>query len=201
MAERRPHRSGTSGLDTPLELRSRIFPRFAPNPDAFGVWTEGFARFMGTPAFLVYMTLFCALWLGWNSLAPDNIQFDPRATNFTLLTLILSLQASYAAPLLLLAQNRQDDRDRVAIEQDRQTAARNLADTEYLTRELAGLRIALREVATRDFVRSELQSLLEDLLTSEDSKRDLAQREKSRDSKGPARDNANPKAAEGASRE
>ncbi|POC76468.1 hypothetical protein CRN61_26220, partial [Vibrio vulnificus] len=94
------------------------------------------------------MTLFCAAWLGWNTLAPEELQFDPRALNFTLLTLILSLQASYAAPLLLLAQNRQDDRDRVAIEQDRQTAARNLADTEYLTRELASLRIALREVAT-----------------------------------------------------
>ena len=81
--------------------------------DAFGRAAEGFARMMGTPAFLVGMTLFCAVWLTWNSLAPESAQFDPRALNFTLLTLILSLQASYAAPLLLLAQNRQDDRDRV----------------------------------------------------------------------------------------
>ncbi|MCW1249044.1 DUF1003 domain-containing protein [Acaricomes phytoseiuli] len=158
-AEKRP----STGLDTPLELRSRLFPRLSPDPDVFGKWTEGFARFMGTPQFLLYMTLFCLIWLGWNTLAPEELQFDPRALNYTLLTLMLSLQASYAAPLLLLAQNRQDDRDRVAIEQDRQTAARNLADTEYLTRELAALRIALREVATRDFVRSELRGLLDGL--------------------------------------
>lgn len=137
MAEKYSDKRQNSGLDTPLELRSRLFPRFSPDPDSFGRLTEGFARFMGTPQFLLYMTLFCAAWLGWNTLAPEELQFDPRALNFTLLTLILSLQASYAAPLLLLAQNRQDDRDRVAIEQDRQTAARNLADTEYLTRELA----------------------------------------------------------------
>ncbi|MBT1002916.1 DUF1003 domain-containing protein [Paenarthrobacter sp. DKR-5] len=155
------------GLDTPLELRSRLFPRLTPNPDAFGTMTEKFARFMGTPQFLVYMTVFCVVWLGWNTLAPENLQFDPRSLNFTLLTLMLSLQASYAAPLLLLAQNRQDDRDRVAIEQDRQQAARNLTDTEYLTRELASLRIALRDVATRDFVRSELRSLLEELASAQ----------------------------------
>jgi uncharacterized membrane protein len=80
---------------------------------------------------------------------------------------MLSLQASYAAPLLLLAQNRQDDRDKVSLQQDRQRAERNLADTEYLTRELAALRIAIREVATRDFVRSELRSVLEELLDDE----------------------------------
>lgn len=171
-----------SGLDTPLELRSRLFPRLSPDPDAFGKWTEGFARFMGTPQFLLYMTLFCLTWLGWNTFAPEELHFDPRALNYTLLTLILSLQASYAAPLLLLAQNRQDDRDRVAFEQDRQTAARNLAETEYLSRELAALRIALREVATRDFVRSELRSVLESLTQDvEDAGADLP--EKSRASK------------------
>lgn len=165
MAENTPRK--TAGLDTPLELRSRLFPRLSPNPDAFGTMTEKFARFMGTPQFLLYMTIFCVVWLSWNTLAPENMQFDPRSLNFTLLTLMLSLQASYAAPLLLLAQNRQDDRDRVAIEQDRQQAARNLSDTEYLTRELASLRIALRDVATRDFVRSELRSLLEELVASQ----------------------------------
>ena len=84
---------------------------------------------------------------------------------------MLSLQASYAAPLLLLAQNRQDDRDRVSLEQDRQRAERNLSDTEYLTRELASLRIALREVATRDYVRAELRSLLEDMLEAQEELR------------------------------
>lgn len=193
MAEKYSDKRQNSGLDTPLELRSRLFPRFSPDPDSFGRLTEGFARFMGTPQFLLYMTLFCAAWLGWNTLAPEELQFDPRALNFTLLTLILSLQASYAAPLLLLAQNRQDDRDRVAIEQDRQTAARNLADTEYLTRELASLRIALREVATRDFVRSELKSLLEDLLSANESEESESPREKSRDSKGSPKTQALPK--------
>ena len=131
--------------------------------DAFGRGAEGFARMMGTPAFLVGMTLFCAVWLTWNSLAPESAQFDPRALNFTLLTLILSLQASYAAPLLLLAQNRQDDRDRVQAEQDRQSNERNHATTDFITREIASLRLALNDVATRDFVRGELRDLLQEL--------------------------------------
>jgi uncharacterized membrane protein len=131
--------------------------------DAFGRGAEAFARMMGTPAFLVGMTVFCAVWLTWNSLAPEAAQFDPRALNFTLLTLILSLQASYAAPLLLLAQNRQDDRDRVQAEQDRQSNERNHATTDFITREIASLRLALNDVATRDFVRGELRDLLEEL--------------------------------------
>ncbi|MGN7199150.1 DUF1003 domain-containing protein [Arthrobacter sp. SAFR-044] len=158
-------------LDTPLSARQRILPKFSPDPDAFGHATEGFARFMGTPQFLVYMTVFCIFWLGWNTWAPVEWQFDSRDLGFTLLTLMLSLQASYAAPLLLLAQNRQDDRDRVSLQQDRQRAERNLSDTEYLTRELASLRIALREVATRDYVRAELRSLLEDLLEAQEEMR------------------------------
>lgn len=156
------------GLDTPREARARLFPRLAPNPDAFGSMTENFARFMGTPQFLLYMTVFCIFWLVWNSLAPESLRFDSAALGFTLLTLMLSLQASYAAPLLLLAQNRQDDRDRVSLQQDRQRAERNLSDTEYLTRELASLRIALRDVATRDFVRSELRSVLEEVIEARD---------------------------------
>ena len=126
---------------------------------------------MGTPQFLVYMTVFCVFWLVWNTWAPEEWQFDSRALGFTLLTLMLSLQASYAAPLLLLAQNRQDDRDQVSLQQDRQRAERNLSDTEYLTRELASLRIALREVATRDYVRAELRSLLEDMLEAQEELR------------------------------
>jgi uncharacterized membrane protein len=158
-------------LDTPLSGRQRLFPKLSPDPDAFGHATEGFARFMGTPQFLVYMTVFCIFWLAWNTWAPQDWQFDSRDLGFTLLTLMLSLQASYAAPLLLLAQNRQDDRDRVSLQQDRQRAERNLSDTEYLTRELASLRIALREVATRDYVRAELRSLLEDLLEAQEELR------------------------------
>jgi uncharacterized membrane protein len=169
---RTPAKAAAKGsLDTPLSGRQRILPKFSPDPDAFGHATEGFARFMGTPQFLVYMTVFVLVWLAWNTWAPLEWQFDSRALGFTLLTLMLSLQASYAAPLLLLAQNRQDDRDRVSLQQDRQRAERNLSDTEYLTRELASLRIALREVATRDYVRAELRSLLEDMLEAQEELR------------------------------
>jgi uncharacterized membrane protein len=103
------------------------------------------------------------VWILYNTYAPKGVQFDPRALNYTLLTLILSLQASYAAPLILLAQNRQDDRDRVQFEQDRQRAERNLADTEYLAREVVSLRLAVRELASKDFIRAELRALLEEL--------------------------------------
>ncbi|WP_432514345.1 DUF1003 domain-containing protein [Kineococcus sp. SYSU DK001] len=160
---RRDQRREAVSLDTPRESRRPLLSRPQVDPDAFGRASEGFARFMGTGRFLVYMTGFVALWLAWNTFAPESVQFDPRALNYTLLTLILSLQASYAAPLILLAQNRQDDRDRVLNEQDRAQNERGLADTEYLTREVAALRIALRDVATRDFVRSELRSILEEL--------------------------------------
>lgn len=154
----------STDLDTPLEAKPRRIWSYRPNPEAFGVVSEGIARWMGTPQFLIWMTVFCAVWIGWNTLAPENLQFDPKSLNYTLLTLMLSLQASYAAPLLLLADNRQADRDRVQAEEDRRRAEQNLADTEYLTREIASLRIALREVATRDFVRSEIRDLLEDIL-------------------------------------
>jgi uncharacterized membrane protein len=152
-----------TGLDTPLGARERRWPRPSPNPDAFGEATEGFARFMGTPQFLLAMTIFCAVWLAWNTFAPVPWRFDSAALGFTALTLVLSLQASYAAPLLLLAQNRQDDRDKVSLREDRARAERNLADTEYLTRELAGLRIALQDVATRDYVRSELRDAVAEI--------------------------------------
>lgn len=151
------------GLDTPRERGRRLVPSPGVDPEKFGVWSERFARFMGTPRFLVYMSVFVACWLAWNTWGPTRWQFDPRSLNYTLLTLILSLQASYAAPLILLAQNRQDDRDRVALEQDRQRAERNLADTEFLAREVAALRIALRDVATKDYLRAELRNFLEDL--------------------------------------
>ncbi|MGI6877999.1 DUF1003 domain-containing protein [Microbacterium sp. gxy059] len=138
-----------------------------PASDRFGRFTEWIARAMGTPAFLALLTLFCAMWMAWNTLAPLERRFDSAAIGFTALTLILSLQASYAAPLILLAQNRQDDRDRVALEQDRQRAERNLADTEYLAREIVALRMTVQEleqrVATRDVIRQELAELLREL--------------------------------------
>lgn len=157
-------------LDQPREKHPGYLPRFRPNPDSFGQLTEAIARWMGTPQFLLWMTVFVTIWLGWNTMAPEEIQFDPRSLNFTLLTLMLSLQASYAAPLLLLAQNRQDDRDRVVAEEDRKRGQQNLADTEYLTREIASLRIAIREVATRDYVRSELRGLLEEIIQDQDER-------------------------------
>ncbi|MEV4758982.1 DUF1003 domain-containing protein [Micromonospora sp. NPDC049559] len=149
----------TERLDQPREPRRVNLPRF--DPEAFGRWSETIARNMGTAKFIVYMTLVIGAWLGWNTLAPPNLRFDPYT--FTFLTLILSLQASYAAPLILLAQNRQADRDRLAMEEDRRRAAMQKADTEYLSREIASLRIAVGEVATRDFIRSELARLAEEL--------------------------------------
>lgn len=157
-------------LDQPREARSRLRIK-GLDPERFGVLAEKFARWMGTAQFLIYMTVFVTVWLAWNTFMPEAAQFDPRSLNYTLLTLILSLQASYAAPLILLAQNRQDDRDRVGLEQDRARDERNLADTEYLTREVAALRIALREVATRDYVRSELRELLDELRELDDLRR------------------------------
>jgi len=159
----REPRGRDSGLDQPREVRRALISRPKVDPEAFGRLSERFARFMGTAGFLVYMSVFVVVWLVWNTTVPAALQFDPRALNYTLLTMILSLQASYAAPLILLAQNRQTDRDRVVGEQDRARDERGLADTEYLTREVASLRIAIRDVATRDFVRSELRALLEEL--------------------------------------
>jgi uncharacterized membrane protein len=146
-------------LDQPRDPGRVQLPRF--DPEAFGRWSESIARYMGTAKFIVYMTVVIGAWFGWNTLAPEKLRFDPYT--FTFLTLVLSLQASYAAPLILLAQNRQADRDRLTMDEDRRRAAMQKADTEYLTREIAALRIALGEVATRDFVRSELSRLADEL--------------------------------------
>jgi uncharacterized membrane protein len=118
---------------------------------------------MGTPRFLLSLTLFVVVWMAWNTLTPVALRFDSSTLGFTALTLVLSLQASYAAPLILLAQNRQDDRDRVQIEQDRQRAERNLADTEYLAREVVALRIAVKDLASKEFIRAELRAMLDAL--------------------------------------
>ena len=146
-------------LDQPVEPGRVRLPRF--NPELFGQWSENIARYMGTAQFIVWMTVVIGAWFAWNTLAPANLRFDPYT--FTFLTLVLSLQASYAAPLILLAQNRQADRDRLTMEEDRRRAAMQKADTEYLAREIASLRIALGDVATRDFVRSELARLADEL--------------------------------------
>ncbi|HEY9310411.1 MAG TPA: DUF1003 domain-containing protein [Microbacterium sp.] len=154
-------------LDAPRGRSGMLQRSPQQSSDRFGRFSEAFARAMGTSGFLIGMTVFVAVWLAWNIFMPPQLQFDPSATNFTLLTLILSLQASYAAPLILLAQNRQDDRDRVQIEQDRQRAERNLADTEYLAREVVALRMAVNDfadqVVTREVLRTELRALLEKL--------------------------------------
>ncbi|MCU1594714.1 MAG: hypothetical protein JWO12_2106 [Frankiales bacterium] len=160
MAEAKPRRQR---LDQPVQARSAL-PRPHYDPEAFGRLSERIARFLGTSRFLVYLTVFCAVWLTWNVLAPRNLQYDSHVSNFTLLTLILSLQASYAAPLILLAQNRQADRDRVSQEEDRAQNQRLQADVEYLTRELASLRLSLGEVATRDFLRDQLRDLTEEVV-------------------------------------
>jgi uncharacterized membrane protein len=168
-------------LDQPRDPHRISLPRW--DPEAFGRFSEGIARFMGTARFLVYMTVFILLWLGWNTFAPKSVQFDPYT--FTFLTLILSLQASYAAPLILLAQNRQADRDRLTMEEDRRRAAMQKADTEYLAREIAALRIAVGEVATRDYLRSELAKLADEL-------DDAAQRRRKQERKAERREARRP---------
>ena len=159
-------------LDTPRDPRRRV-PRPTYDPESFGRFSERIARFIGTGRFLVYMTLVIIVWVLWNIFAPPHLRWDEYP--FIFLTLALSLQASYAAPLILLAQNRQTDRDRVQYEQDRGQNERSVADAEYLSREVAALRIALGEVATRDFIRSELRDLLEDLLARDDDSEDERQ--------------------------
>ena len=161
MARRSP---SNESLSAP-KGRSGVLTRRAPvaSRDRFGRFTEAIARAMGTPWFLFGLTLFCLMWIGFNTVAPQEWRFDSAAIGFTALTLILSLQASYAAPLILLAQNRQDDRDRVQFEQDRQCSERNLNDTEYLAREVVALRLALQDMASKEFIRAELRALLDEL--------------------------------------
>jgi uncharacterized membrane protein len=165
MAERERPR-----LDQPREVRRSFRPRSRrdADPERFGRFAESTARFLGTATFIAWMTVFVAIWIGWNSpYGPDRPRWD--AYPFIFLTLILSLQASYAAPLILLAQNRQEARDRVTQEQERDATAQAAADMEFLAREVASLRLGLGEVATRDFLRSELRSLAADLDDRTDS--------------------------------
>src|SRR5262245_7260720 len=126
------------------------------DPDAFARFSERIARFLGTGRFLAAQTVVVTVWITLN-LAAVSLRWDPYP--FILLNLAFSTQAAYAAPLILLAQNRQDDRDRIALEEDRRRAERTKADTEYLARELAALRLAVGEMATRDYLRGELEKL------------------------------------------
>ena len=147
-------------LDLPRQP-GRLPKRPQWDAETLAALAERFARFLGTWGFIGYMSAFVLAWVLVNTLAPEPLRVDEFP--FIFLTLMLSLQASYAAPLILLAQNRQADRDRVTYEQDRTRTEQNIADTEYLTREIAAMRSALGEVATRDFLRSELGRMLDDL--------------------------------------
>jgi uncharacterized membrane protein len=153
-------RINKNSLEYPREARRTLKPSY--DPETFGRWSEKFARFLGTARFLVFMTTFVLFWVTWNSLAPEDLKFDHYP--FIFLTLLLSLQASYAAPLILLAQNRQADRDRIQGNEDRERDERNMADTEYLTRELASLRTALSEVTTRDYLHTQLTDAIEEIV-------------------------------------
>ena len=148
----------TDRLNTPGRRTSWI-PRIRLPEDAFGSFAETFARFMGTASFLFWMTVIIVVWIVYN--VSSGHPFDSYP--FIFLTLVLSLQASYAAPLILLAQNRQESRDRVSIERDREVAAQSRADMDFLAREIAALRNRVNEVPTRDFLRAELRDLLEEL--------------------------------------
>ena len=156
--EERKSTPKSSRLDAPLTSRRSLKP--SVDPEEFGKLSERIARFIGSWRFIVYMTIFIIGWVIWNVVADEGLR--PDEYPFIFLTLLLSLQASYAAPLILLAQNRQTDRDRVTSADDRARTERLMSETEFLSREIAALRIALGEVATRDFVRGELRELLEE---------------------------------------
>jgi uncharacterized membrane protein len=146
--------SARQRLDTPRTSRRRL--PFNLDPEAVGAFSESIARFFGTGRYLLWQTVMVILWIGLN-IGALSWRWDPYP--FILLNLAFSTQAAYAAPLILLAQNRQENRDRVSLEEDRRRATQTKADTEYLARELAALRLAIGEVATRDYLRRELDEL------------------------------------------
>lgn len=151
--------SARGRLDTPRSPR-RI--SFSVDREAVGQFGERVARFLGTGRYLLVQTVIVIVWIALNLFAV-SLQWDPYP--FILLNLAFSTQAAYAAPLILLAQNRQENRDRVSLDEDRRRAAQTKADTEYLARELAALRLAVGEVATRDYLRRELEELREMVAT------------------------------------
>jgi uncharacterized membrane protein len=162
-------------LDVPRAATRRFGSFLRLNPDAVGNFAEAIARFLGTGRFLAVQTIIVIAWIALNVFAV-RLRWDPYP--FILLNLAFSTQAAYAAPLILLAQNRQADRDRVQAEEDRARAATTRADTEYLARELASLRVAVGELATRDFIRGELSRLVDEV---EDAERRERKARKKRD--------------------
>ena len=148
-------------LETPRESRFRL----EWDVEAVGRVSERIARFLGTGRYLAIQTVIVTVWILLNVFAV-RLQWDPYP--FILLNLAFSTQAAYAAPLILLAQNRQENRDKVALDEDRIRAAQTKADTEFLARELAALRIALGEVTTRDYLRRELEDLKDVLSVKSD---------------------------------
>lgn len=159
-------------LETPVESRFRI----DWDADALARSSERVARFLGTGRYLAIQTFIVIVWIALN-VGVIALRWDPYP--FILLNLAFSTQAAYAAPLILLAQNRQDNRDRVSLEEDRMRAAQTKADTEFLARELAALRIAVGEVATRDYLRRELEEMKEILDRIEGAGTSKPQRKKS----------------------
>ncbi|QGN33433.1 DUF1003 domain-containing protein [Microlunatus sp. Gsoil 973] len=153
-------------LNTPGGVRRSIVPHIRVSHDTFGEFAEGFARFMGTARFILYMTLFVIIWVTVNLIGLFGLRWDPYP--FILLNLFFSTQASYAAPLILLAQNRQEARDRVTLNQDRQQAAQSRADMDFLAREIASLRMSVGDLATRDYLRTELRNELRSILAEID---------------------------------
>jgi uncharacterized membrane protein len=156
--------SQSARLDTPRTSRR---PSFNLDPEVVGRFSESIARFLGTGRYLMWQTILVIVWIALNLFAV-SLRWDPYP--FILLNLAFSTQAAYAAPLILLAQNRQENRDKVALEDDRRRAQQTKADTEFLARELAALRLAVGEVATRDYLRRELEELREALEAREPAK-------------------------------
>ena len=148
--------SARQRLDTPRTSRRRFTPRV--DIEAVGAFSESIARFLGTGRYLAIQTILVIIWILLNLFA-ISLRWDPYP--FILLNLAFSTQAAYAAPLILLAQNRQENRDKVSLEEDRRRAEQAKADTEYLARELAAVRLAVGEVATRDYLRRELEEVIE----------------------------------------
>lgn len=162
----RAERREPDRLNAPGSGRRRMLPRFRVSGDTFGNFAEAFARFMGTARFLAYMTAFVVVWVIINFVGLFGLRWDPYP--FILLNLFFSTQASYAAPLILLAQNRQEARDRVALDRDRQQAAQTRADMDFLAREIASVRMSVGDLATRDYLRAELRTELRAILTELD---------------------------------
>ena len=153
-------------LSTPRGATPRMGPHY--DPDAFGRFAEALARFLGTGRFLVAQTFLVVAWIILNTIGIIH-HWDPYP--FILLNLAFSTQAAYAAPLILLAQNRQDDRDRANIERDREVAARTQADTEFLARELAAVRLALSDVVTHQDLDESLDRLAKLITDDQDPAR------------------------------